>query len=126
MEIINVNRGNRCRDLPSDYWFLADFSAKKEDEGGSQGCVKEMDELNQWVDDAHLRRVQKTQWGGGRGGQERPQGKVRFGQRSGEKGAKQMILAAAFCAATPGSCSCSLEILFMPQGVLESLKLTQF
>lgn len=115
-----------ARHLPSNYWFLADFSAKKEDEGGSQGCVKEMDELNRWVDDAHLRRVQKTQWGGGRGGQERPQGKVRFGQRSGEKGAKQMILAAAFCAATPGSCSCSLEILFMPQGVLESLKLTQF
>lgn len=62
-------------------------------------------------------------------GQERPKrSKVGFWQqrKGGERGAKKMISAAAFCAATPVSCSCSLEILFMPQGVLESLKLTQF
>lgn len=47
-------------------------------------------------------------------------------RKGGERAAKKMISAAAFCAATPVSCSCSLEILFMPQGVLESLKLTQF
>jgi len=51
---------------------------------------------------------------------------LRQQRKRAERGAKKMISAAAFCAATPVSCSCSLEILFMPQGVLESLKLTQF
>lgn len=56
-------------------------------------------------------------------------GKVGSSQQQGEGGqrqAKKVMSAAAFRAATPVSCSCSLEILFMPQGVLESLKLTQF
>lgn len=61
----------------------------------------------------------------GRGRQEGPK-RGRWDAGSGVKVAKKAISAAAFCAATPASCSCSLEILFMPQGVLEALKLTQF